>query len=300
MPCYYPITAWRARNGDTRLVFTEKAGLKSTRMEIPCGQCLGCRLEKSRQWAIRAMHEASQYENNSFLTLTYSDDKLPLGNSLYKPHIVAFLKALRRHVEPIKIRFFQCGEYGEAFSRPHHHMVLFNYAFPDVTLWSIRHDTKLYRSPSLEKLWPHGFSSIGEVNFESVAYAARYVLKKVTGNRKDEHYGSRQPEYITMSRRPGIGRPFYDKFKTDLYNHDQCVIRDNFVVKPPKYYDAIYDTEDPVKMKIYKGLRMKHALENKLSQKAIDTKEELALLHQKRLASRSFENPTAKPLNPRK
>lgn len=279
MACFYPLTGYRAKtgrlpNGKWPIVFSPKEGYIDMPVTIPCGQCIGCRLEYSRQWAIRCIHEASLYENNCFITLTYNDENLPWRNdngelcvdkssgellpTLNKRDFQLFMKRLRKKYGE-GIRFFQCGEYG-SLGRPHHHAILFNFEFPDKELWSIRHGVKLYRSPRLEQLWPFGFSTIGEVTYESAAYVARYIMKKVKGDKADEYYCGRQAEYITMSRRPGIAREWYEKWKGDVYPHDYVVIRNGLKCRPPKYYDYLFDIENEegfLKVKSNRIIRLK-------------------------------------------
>lgn len=138
--------------------------------------------------------------------------------------------------------------------RPHYHACLFNHDFEDKTLWTTRNGVKLYHSEILNKLWGKGFATTGDVTFESAAYVARYITKKITGEQAEQHYTRIddstgeilhvEPEYTTMSRRPGIGKGWYDKFKTDVYPSDQIIINGK-PVKPPKYYDSLYELEDP-------------------------------------------------------
>lgn len=250
MPCYRPIIAYRSRAGrDPRtgkwpIVFKLQDGYQDLTVTVPCGQCIGCRLERSRQWAIRCLHESSLYEHNCFITLTYSDDNLPSDGSLNKRDIQLFFKRLRKRFGE-GIRYFQCGEYGSLFSRPHHHACVFNFDFPDKVLWSVCDGVKLYRSAILEELWPHGYSTIGDVTFESAAYVARYILKKITGDSANAHYDGRLPEFVTMSRRPGIGYQWYQLHKDTIYDNDAVFVRPGVVAKPPKYYDRIYDLTNP-------------------------------------------------------
>lgn len=221
-------------------------------VEIPCGQCIGCRLERSRQWALRCVHEASLYNNNCFLTLTYNNENLPADKSLNVKHFQDFMKRLRKAYSPKKIRFFHCGEYGAKNQRPHYHAIIFNHDFDDKILFRNSNGVQLYTSSSLDKLWPFGFSTIGSVTFESAAYVARYITKKVTGELATEHYKlvdtstgeihNLKPEYITMSRRPGVGREWYDKYKTDVYPKDFTTLR-GIKLKPPKFYDNILEKE---------------------------------------------------------
>ena len=196
MACYHPITAYRSRtinpSGKRGIVFDKlKSFVDLDPLQIPCGQCIGCRLERSRQWAIRCMHESSLYDDNCFLTLTYDNTNLPhvldketgeLKPSLNKRDIVLFLKRLRKSYPDIKIRFFQCGEYGEVcyyckqakrscicgnykpdLGRPHHHVLLFNFNFADRKFFRSVNGQLLYRSAELERLWPLGLSAIGSV-----------------------------------------------------------------------------------------------------------------------------------------
>jgi len=286
MPCYNPLKAWRSadpeslRSGKHALVFQSQLGLKSTEMTIPCGQCAGCRLERARQWAVRCMHESSLHDVSIFVTLTYDDEHLPPNGSLRPTDMQLFLKRLRKRYGTL--RFYQCGEYGDQLSRPHHHAIIFGLSLPDIQLYRQSGDFRLYVSPSLTDLWGHGFVVVADVSFDSVCYVTRYVMKKITGNVATEHYNGRLPEYTTMSRRPGIGRLYYDKYKSDLYNYDQCVVRDKFVCKPPKYYDKLYDIESPEHFKELKDLRKKAAAKQpEKSYKRLETLEKKLLLTQK-------------------
>jgi len=165
MPCFYPIPAWRAQtvHPSTRkrgIVFNPRDGFADMALKVPCGQCIGCRLERSRQWAIRCLHESGLHERNCFITLTYDDEHLPEGGTLVKQDWQLFIDRLRKRFRT-KVRYFHCGEYGEQTRRPHYHAILFGHDFDDKTLWKRNHGNPLYRSKSLERLWPHGYSSIG-------------------------------------------------------------------------------------------------------------------------------------------
>lgn len=268
MPCYQPLKAWYAKSinssGKRSLVFNPLHGIQpDSPLTIPCGQCIGCRLERSRQWAVRITHEASLYEDNCFITLTYDPMFLPDNNSLDVSHFQKFMKRLRfKYGE--KIRFFHCGEYGETNGRPHYHACIFNFDFPDKKLWKVSNGNNLYISESLSQLWPYGFSTIGSLTFESAAYVARYVVKKVTGDAAADHYMRidpatgeitfLKPEYTTMSRRPGIGRGFYDKFRDDIFPHDYIVVN-GIKQRPPKYYDGLLETTRPYEFDAIKERR---------------------------------------------
>lgn len=265
MPCFHPLTAWRAPPGlsfrRSEITFTDPCDPRCQVLKIPCGQCIGCRLERSRQWAIRCVHEAQLHDSNCFLTLTYNEENLPNDLSLNPKHMVDFLKRFRKSVEPLRIRFLQCGEYGSINFRPHHHCLIFGYDFPDREVFGKSISGYIYRSERLEKLWPFGFSSIGDVTFDSAAYVARYVLKKVTGDSADLHYHGRHPEYITMSRRPGIASDWFDLYGKSVYDRDFITFDDGIKCRPPKYYDKLFERNHGYdKMKLIKESRLSEIL----------------------------------------
>jgi len=295
MPCYHPLIGYEAKeaneSGKHSIVFNHRDGYYDRMVKLPCGQCIGCRLERSRQWAVRCVHEASLYDENCFITLTFNDANINLKGSLVKRDFQLFMKRLRKMFSPRKIRFFHCGEYGELLKRPHHHACLFNFDFPDKVLWSENNGVKLYRSEILEKLWPYGYCTVGEVNFESAAYVARYVLKKVTGKKADEHYKGRVPEYVTMSRRPGIGDGWIAKFSDDVYPLDFIVVR-GVKCKPPKYYDYKYDLTNHESMSIIEGNRERKAKHDPNSRSDRLMVREEVKKSRINLLKRSYENET--------
>lgn len=267
MPCFHPLRGFRGRHrtasGKVPVVFSASEGWVDQPVELPCGQCVGCRLERSRQWAVRCVHEASLYEDNCFITLTYDDEHVPEMCSLRVGDFQKFMKRLRKRVG--RVRFFHCGEYGEQFGRPHYHACLFGYDFSDRELWSVRQGVRLYTSAILSELWPFGFSSVGDVTFESAAYVARYIMKKVTGEYADEEfgpywvvdertgeYGRRDKEYVTMSRggrkkgAGGIGAGWFEKFGKEVYPDDFVVVR-GVKMRPPRFYDGLYEHTADVK-----------------------------------------------------
>lgn len=306
MACFHPMTGYRARErnpatGKRRIVFNSRDGFIDQPVTIPCGQCVGCRLERSRQWAIRCVHEASLHERNCFITLTYDNAHLPKSGSLELDAFQKFMKRLRKRFGD-GIRFFHCGEYGEKFKRPHYHACLFNFDFEDRELWKQRDGVNLYISESLSELWPFGFSTIGDVTFESAAYVARYIMKKVTGDKAVEHYAElgsfgeilaeRRPEYVTMSRRPGIGKPWLEKFRSDVYPSD-FVLMNGKKMRPPKYYDSIFELEDPemcAKVKARRKSKAEEHSENNTPDR-LAVREEIQLRKANQLV-RGYENET--------
>lgn len=303
MPCYFPLTAWKSANiedinpvtGKLKMVFREDQGFPNTKMELPCGQCIGCRLDRARSWAARCLHEASLYQKNSFLTLTYSEENLK-SNSLNKRDIQLFMKRLRRKYPEEKIRFFQCGEYGDQFDRPHHHIILFNFDPPDKVPFRKTGDFTLYLSPVISELWPHGLHSIGDVTYDSACYVAKYCLKKITGKQADGHYGDRLPEFTTMSRKPGIGKDWYDRFSKDLYNHDKCVVAHNHILRPPKYYDSMYELDNPKHFRSLKSKRRENAsLNPENCEERREIKNKLAKIKEQQKALRNYEKGVTTP-----
>lgn len=221
MPCYHPITAFKFGSVLKGYTITHNPikGKKNggTEFTHPCGQCIGCRLDKAREWAVRCVHESSLYENNCFITLTFNDEYLhtrPKPWSIQRgkgSEFQLFMKRLRNKYGQ-GIRFYMCGEYGEncltcfknertcncdkylpTIGRPHYHAILFNHDFKDKELWKIINDQRLYTSDELSSLWtcpkskiPMGFCSIGDVTIDSAGYVARYTTKKITGKQAEE------------------------------------------------------------------------------------------------------------------
>lgn len=246
-----PLKAYRATGGG--ITFNRSDGYVDRPLTLPCGQCIGCRLEHSRQWAIRCVHEAQMHQDNCFITLTYNDAHLPIlangGPTLVKRDFQLFMKRLRKKYGH-KIRYYQCGEYGEKTQRPHYHACLFGHDFKDKVLWKREKGVPLYVSAELVELWSSqgisiGFSTIGSVTFQSAAYVARYIMKKITGNSAVDHYRGRQPEYTTMSRRPGIAKAWFEKYHHTDVAHDDTIILNGKAMRPPKYYDRQYEILEP-------------------------------------------------------
>ncbi len=251
---------------------------------MACGQCLGCRVDHRIMWAIRIVHEAHLHMDNfgnSWATLTYRDpDKctakqlknghhIPADYSLKPEHVSKFIRALRKRNPDHKIRYFYCGEYGDENHRPHYHVCLFNHSFNDQQLFADDEGKHTYTSPSLDAVWPYGFSTVAELNYETASYTAGYCFKKITGKRAKEHYlrcdenGEAYwltPEYIRMSTgrgKPcGLGAGFYAKFKTDIFPSDETPVPGHGTERlVPRYYQDILKTEDPATLELVQELR---------------------------------------------
>lgn len=268
MTCYSPLKGFEDKeNGGIIFKRSSQAGAA---MEVSCGQCIGCRIDKSKEWAARIVHESRMHQDNCFITLTYDAENLPYDGGLHKQHFQKFIKKLRKQHEPKKLKYFHCGEYGEELSRPHYHACLFGIDFTDREAWSSSNNVTTFISETLQRIWGKGFTTCGNLEYESAAYCSRYILKKITGARGMEHYQKIdamtgeiyqiQPEYITMSlgrtKGNGIGGTFYEKYKTDFFPRDECPIPGKGVYKKiPRYYEEIYAKQAPEEYEAIKKRR---------------------------------------------
>ena len=255
MPCFKPLKGYRRQPSPD----FPRGGFTSSRqgafvdqpLSVPCGQCIGCKLERSREWAIRCMHEASMHEQNCFVTLTYEDEHLPENGQLVRSDYQKFMKRLRKRVP--RVRNYYCGEYGDTTERPHFHALLFGWKPSDGQQLTTGNNP-LFESETLNKTWSLGLTSFGEVTFESAAYVARYCTKKITGPMADDHYARTNPDtgeiyflippFNGMSLKPGIGNSWLQKWGPDAYEKDQIIMRGK-AMKPPRSYDRIFEHVDP-------------------------------------------------------
>ena len=316
MTCYRPLTGWRSAqvnpSGKRSMVFNpNKAEQPDDPQAVQCGQCIGCRLKHSREWAIRCMHEATLHKDNIFLTLTFSDEELnkrPNPGTVDVRDLQKFFYRLRTNIRrdpdqgSQKLRYFACGEYGEKTGRPHYHALIFGWKPPDARIWKkARSGNPLYNSEFIEKAWPYGYAPFGDITFDSASYTARYCLKKITGQDSREHYTwvdgktseirDRQAEFAVMSRRPGIAKDWLDKHGTDIYRDDYVIVK-NKKLPLPKYYNAQLEKSDPEWYAEIRDARQERALKE---QPHIDEHRRVAmhLAHYKRQEAlhREIEEP---------
>lgn len=242
---------------------------------IPCGQCIGCRIQKSREWADRCMMEASYYDSNYFITLTYDDENVPVSEyfssvtgelceslTLVKRDLQLFFKRLRKRFSVLdvngkvtdesKIRFFACGEYGDQTLRPHYHAIVFNLHLDDLVFDRLSRDGfPIFVSPTIGDLWPYGLHKVSNVSWETCAYVARYCTKKLTGSAASYYdYFQIEPQFSLMSRKPGLARRFYEEkarsvYENGVYKFNLSTPSGPVSFKPPKYFDNLYDLEEP-------------------------------------------------------
>lgn len=300
MSCYHPIFAIvnpyvKSVNGKDKLLFLKgdqiEKVLKGKKyneklsylgqevLQLPCGKCIGCKLDYSRMWATRCYCELKYTKNNWFLTLTYDDEHLPMVDfvdkinkhtgevltrvtpQLVKRDLQNFNKRLRQqlvrdsekeperyNLENFPYRFYACGEYGTQKLRPHFHVIAFNLPLFDLkSCGSSGKGHLLWRSDWLDRVWGNGIVKIGIVSFESVAYTARYCLSKVD---RDDNWYRRHglcKEFTLMSRRPAIGRKYFDDNFIKIYDNDCVYTNSNgnvFTQSVPKYFDRVLENLD--------------------------------------------------------
>jgi hypothetical protein len=153
----------------------------------------------------------------------------------------------RHLVELSQVRFYCGGEYGELNLRPHFHAALFNFDFPDKV--KCGDSPPLWYSALAEKLWGKGGVRVGRMDFDSAAYIAGYIHKKVFGDLAEGHYrvGTDEellPEFATMSRRPGIGMPWVKKFWRETRRDLSVWSRGHRVHMPRVYSDYVEGIAD--------------------------------------------------------
>lgn len=292
MACYHPINAFQEEDG--AIVFREKRGNTILReLKLPCGRCIGCKLDRSLSWAGRIASEAKLYENNAFITLTYDDEHLPENGQLVKKDFQDFMKRLRHRYQgyeqvpgiddgtkPNSIRYFMCGEYGELNDRPHFHACLLNFQFYDLKRFKRNgHGDWIYTSKQLTKLWGKGHCTTANVTVESAAYVARYVTKKITGQLADQHYQRLDvdtgeiykllPEYATMSRKVALGIPFLNKYIASVYPEDKLMIHKSdgkiLKIKSPRTWDNHLEKINPELHKSIRHNREENGMAHQLS-----------------------------------
>lgn len=237
--------AYRLVCSNSRKIDVEAAfkGYSYKIIEVPCGNCINCRLDYSKDWANRCHFEALQYEFNWFLTLSYDDEHIVKGKygngTLVPAHYTKFMHDLRQVFERKfgfkGIKMFGCGEYGELSARPHLHIILFNCPIPDLTInfndgkgqLSKHYDSRgvpYYYSHLIKDLWPYGFITLADCNWNTSAYVSQYVLKKQKGKEGAKFYKELGivPPFVRMSK--GIGLEYYLQNKNSLASNPSLFV----------------------------------------------------------------------------
>lgn len=259
-----------------KFIVDKSTGEVTNRAKIlACGQCIGCRTKRAASWADRIIMEAKHWDKVYFLTLTYDDNNVPVSLSkdgvtsmtLEPKDLQDFIKRLRREQEyhySNKIRFYAVGEYGEQFHRPHYHMIAFGLILDDIKEHHRnRAGRMIHTSETIEKIWQNGLIEVEDLSWELAAYAARYCVKKL-GKDETEFYETfgLVPEFQRCSQ--GFGRDYFEEHMDEIYQYDEIYIATaagGRKLKPPRYYDRLYDDIYPAQMAVVKGNREKVAQE---------------------------------------
>lgn len=281
MSCFHPVDAWRVEN-DTKLKFTKPKNEKYVieKLQIPCGKCIGCLLDRANDWATRCWAECQNWKNNCFITLTYDNEHLPENAQLLKDDLQKFWKRLRyyekgmeywnnprtgKHENPI--RYFSCGEYGPKNGRPHFHACVFNWRPKDLKFYKKNHQgDDLYTSKTLSKIWGKGYVIIGNLNYQSACYVARYVTKKSFGQMAKIIYKDKNPEFTESSRNGGIGIMKWINEKVEIIKNKGIYIKIKDTVKLkriPKFYMKKFKDENPCDYEWFVFENIMTAKENK-------------------------------------
>lgn len=205
------------------------------------------------------------------------DLKIPYIHPLKYDDVQRFIKRLRSHFDEKEkqynennndipfpdhsCRYYGCGEYGPNNLRPHYHIIFFGLPLDDLVVRKIDQSNGFiyYTSDLISKKWNNGFHLITKVDYNCCAYVAQYVLKKQYGyNSKIYDILHIPSEFSFMSRRPGIGRQYYEDHKKDIYRDDLLLIKageKSFHSRPPKYFDRLYDIDEHEEMEFIKKYR---------------------------------------------
>lgn len=280
MPCFSPLSGYRSRhinkNGKREIVFNQNKGLVDLSLKVPCGKCIGCKIAYAQGWQTRLHNEAKMHPDNCFVTTTYNPENCPPLMSLDKKHLQNFHKKIRNHYG--SFRFYACGEYGELNKRPHYHAALFGIglsSFDDLKRYKkTPQGFWLYTSETLTELWGKGFVVIAAFTAETAGYICQYVTKKITGPKSELNYmrfdsttgetWQVETEFAIMSRRPGLGSTWYDKFKTDAFP-DDFLVRNGKRIPVPNYYRRKLEKENNAmysELKLTRKIRAKKSSDN--------------------------------------
>lgn len=327
MPCYHPLTAYdvtpsgQSCQEKRKIIFNPSAPLADSLrrdgriLQLPCGQCIGCRLEYSRQWANRCMLELPYHDQAWFLTLTYDDAHVPKSFAVDKDtgeclapvmtlrarDLQLFFKLLRRHFPNDHIRFFAAGEYGTESLRPHYHAIVFGLHLDDIQLYkrSVL-GYNYFNSAKLSRCWidgsdgtQRGYVVAGQVSWDTCAYVARYILKKQKGATKDIYSNlGIEPEFSRMSRKPGIGHQYYVDHP-EIWQYDKINVMTPSGGRSfthPRYLRHLYEIDDPVSAAQLSELRKQRAIANQFLKLSLTDKDYYDILQDEERSKQSSLN----------
>lgn len=265
MPCVKPYRAYAPAIGG-RVRIWKKSDPEYwvepyTGLTLPCGYCELCRTEQARQTAVRIIHEATLWAQNSFITATYDENSLPQHGSLNYSHLQKFWKRLRKHIG--ELRYYAVGEYGDKTLRPHYHAIIFGHAFIHDRIITDTTPHMMWVSPTLNAIWGMGTVKIGAVSFETARYTASYVLKKLRAKQKYVRVDPETGELIPivqprafMSR--NLAKGWWDQWNRGVTDHDHVIVNGQ-PQKPPRAYDKWLKATNETKLTEIKNRRKEKA-----------------------------------------
>lgn len=247
MPCFRPLTAFRVP-GRKGVEWSEsKAGKAGVQISLPCGQCVGCRRDKAEEWGLRCVHEAKAHPPGTchFVTSTYSDDHLPANGSLSMVEHQQYMRRLRYRFGQ-RVPYLACGEMGSERGRPHFHHCLFGLPLDDLKPWrKSSMGGPVFKSAALEEVWGKGFVDVQPLTFENAVYTCKYIMKRFTGQAVPKacvrphpvtgELHEVEPEFLVMSKHPGIGAAWFEQFGRDAFPSD-FLVHDGAKHRVPRYY----------------------------------------------------------------
>lgn len=246
--CHSPITAYPVSGG---ISFSRPVGHSGRTVQVPCRQCLHCRLTRAAEWGTRCWAESLSHANAWFLTLSQDDDHGSAWSSLDKAVLQAFWHRWRER--GVKVRYAACGEYGEQTERAHYHAAVFGPEIPGLEFFrNNERGDRLYVSDWLSELWGRGFVTVGALTPESAAYVAGYCLRDMYAKQPGRYdtvnpsgeLVERELPFFTMSRRPGIGAGFVERYGTQFAAGD-FMISGGRKVPTPKYFHRVLEAQNP-------------------------------------------------------
>jgi hypothetical protein len=229
-------------------------------VDVPCGHCINCKKERSKQWAFRLMCEYKEWNCSVFVTLTFDTPFLTLVPDAEPPYyatisprdITLFIKRLRKNLGGRKIKYYACGEYGSTTYRPHYHLIIFGVDFSD--------------TPVIEKSWSQGFVKVEDVNIATVSYVSGYVQKKLYGS--DSYPDLIYPPFSRMSK--NLGAKYFIDNASKIW--EKGITFQGFNINVPRYF---YKLIESGKIKNYSDFDV--LLKKSISRSDVEAKNELAL-----------------------
>lgn len=287
MRCLNPRTVGFKSDGKTISWSEKDASTEYASFQLPCSKCIECRLEYARQWAVRCVHESKMHDENSFVTLTYSDENLKSSKLNYED-FQKFMKRLRFNFPNQKIGMFVTGEYGDILKRPHWHALIFNWRPKDLEFkYQNDHGDRVYHSGTLERLWGLGITEVGNITFESAGYCARYAAKKLVHGQDGDH------DFHPISKKSSknaIGKSFVEKYYRDIFSKGFCVLDGGVTCAIPRYYEKWLLKHHPNYWEEYVTIKKEERIQ-KARKQSVREKSAYALTAESRVARGNWVAP---------